>query len=983
MEPAQTGDDRRGCWDGTPDGVRALLDELSHLLPQQATLDAFVHHNTLHAFEHLPFERAVVDAGRLFGTEPFQSEQAFAKHLESGRIEVRDLEAVVDQALGGVGFTDAGGVGAREFLINRLSNLFEVPRGTSLIWELEESGASVRFHPKVTDDRRRELLSQAREVFRDEPGSVLEAGVCKALWASMVSAAPLVDCDSAGPRPCDRIRSAVGVDPDQWVHPLLIRICGAFLDQGIAYWSMPNREQGLLRCVRKVYGAGMGPPDRWLRGFSKECARQEREELSAEETIVWALGSLGVAVDDWDRVVRDTLLSLSGWAGMIRRFETYPDRAPVTSHPARIVDYLAIQLMLDVFAARYAVESLSGEGDEGRNWGTPAPRRDLELAYEAYVTAQIFARDLPGLLHGDGARSWIEAVRSIDSVERRRLLHRAYERRHRVGVLDGLQAHDRLLSQRPPDAEFQAVFCIDDREESTRRHLEEVFPACETFGYAGFFGVAMMYQGLDDVRSRPLCPVTVEPAHLVVERAIDGDLEDTYRSARRRRGAIRNRLLIGSKTFIRGSLLTAFAGLASVLPLIARCLFPRTAERWSHRWHAGPVAGPATRLAFESDRSKSPADGEMSRGYSVGEMADIVESLLRTTGIAEACRRLVLIIGHGSSSLNNPHEAAHDCGATGGGRGGPNARAFAAMANHPEVRAMLRDRDMVLPDDVWFVGAYHNTCDDALTCFDTDLVPAATRPLLTRAQDALKTACALDAHERCRRFRASPRKISVEDAVAHVESRSVDLAQPRPEYGHATNAVCVVGRRWRTRGLFLDRRAFLVSYDPTADLAGDILAKLLLAVGPVGAGINLEYYFSYVDPTGYGCGTKLPHNIVGLFGIMDGHASDLRTGLPWQMVEIHEPVRLLLIVEAEPETLTRILSAHAGLDRLVRNEWIQLVSWSPDSPAMQVFADGTFAPYSAESLTIPSFERSSEFYGGQRGYLGCAHLTAAFGTVTT
>src|SRR5262249_40368913 len=140
-------------------------------------------------------------------------------------------------------------------------------------------------------------------------------------------------------------------------------------------------------------------------------------------------------------------------------------------------------------------------------------------------------------------------------------------------------------------------------------------------------------------------------------------------------------------------------------------------------------------------------------------------------------------------------------------------------------------------------------------------------------------------------------------ALAHVEARGADLAQPRPEYGHATNAFCIVGRRSRTLGLFLDRRAFLVSYDPSTDERGEILARLLAAVVPVVAGISLEYYFGRVDPTGYGCGTKLPHNITALLGVMDGAQSDLRPGLPWQMVEIHEPVRLTIVVEASAELL--------------------------------------------------------------------------------
>lgn len=119
----------------------------------------------------------------------------------------------------------------------------------------------------------------------------------------------------------------------------------------------------------------------------------------------------------------------------------------------------------------------------------------------------------------------------------------------------------------------------------------------------------------------------------------------------------------------------------------------------------------------------------------------------------------------------------------------------------------------------------------------------------------------------------------------HVEERAEHLAQPRPEYGHCTNAVCYVGRRDAVRGLFLDRRAFLVSYDATVDTDDTFLKGQLGAVILVCGGISLEYYFSFVDNEGYGCGTKLPHNVTGLVGVMNGQSSDLRTGLLWQMVE--------------------------------------------------------------------------------------------------
>jgi len=354
-------------------------------------------------------------------------------------------------------------------------------------------------------------------------------------------------------------------------------------------------------------------------------------------------------------------------------------------------------------------------------------------------------------------------------------------------------------------------------------------------------------------------------------------------------------------------------------------------------------------------------------------MTRIVSGVLGTMGMICDFPQLVLFVGHGSSSLNNPHEAAHDCGATGGGRGGPNARAFAAMANHPRVRASLHASGINIPENTWFIGCYHNTCDDAVEYFDLDLAPPAHGAAVRTAQAAIEKACMFDAHERCRRFESAPLRLTPDEkALHHAETHANDLAQPRPEYGHATNAVCIIGRRSHTRGLYLDRRAFLISYDPDTDADGEALANLLAAAGPVGAGISLEYYFSFIDPGGYGCGTKLPHNISSLIGVMDGHASDLRTGLPWQMVEIHEPMRLLVIVEATPERLAKIVETRPVVATLVLKRWIQVASMDPDTGAVHVFEDGRFVPYVPATRELPVTDSSTDWYWGQREHLPCA-----------
>lgn len=982
--------------------IAELCEHAAHLLPQQAPLHAFVHHNTLHLFEHLPFEEAVVEGARQFRTEPFQTEAAFARHLAGGRIKPEDIDAVLaeDSALDAAYGRPIlpGGPTRRQLRALRLRHLFEVPRGPALLWLLGEADVRTRLSPLVEEGRREALLKRAssdgaREGREGSASKGRQARLLERLWAHLEQAREPHREATSWARRRDQVLASTGFDTDELVHPLLIRLTAAFLDQGVAYWSMPEREAGFLSAFRRLYGRPFGPPDRFLRGLSEELRRQEAEGWDAERTIRWALEALRVPEGDWDKAIEATLLSLRGWAGMMYQFEQRPDRAPVEARSARLIDYLAVELTLDVFATQSALgdhgdevafDPQSGEGTPAAQAAAKRPRdltpsSHLELVYEAFVLAQLAPIDLDLFADERHARAFLDEVRAFDEMARRRALHLAYERRHRVVVLDGLLAHARVSVTPPPKPELQVVLCMDDREESLRRHIEESCPTAETFGYAGFFGVPMSYKGLDDVRPRPLCPVVVRPRHLVVERAVDPSGQEAYRTARRKQGALTHSLSVGSKTLTRGSLMTATLGFTSIMPLVGRALFPRLWERWSRPLREGLVERPKTRLQIERAEGDDAVNEDgLLLGFLVSEMVNLVFTVLTNSALSPGRSPIVLIAGHGSSSLNNPHEAAYDCGATGGGRGGPNARAFAAMANHPAVREGLRARGIDIPEGTWFLGALHDTADDSMTYYDDDLVPEALLPALERAKRVMAEACARNAHERCRRFESAPKGASPRKTLAHAEGRARDLAQPRPECGHATNAVCIVGRRARTRGLFLDRRSFLVSYDPTTDATNEVLAGLLMAVGPVGAGINLEYYFSYVDSAGYGCGSKLPHNIVGLFGVMDGHASDLRTGLPWQMVEIHEPVRLLLIAEIEPERLERLLSERPALDRLVRNGWIQVVAWSPEADRMHVFQRGAFRPYTPETTAIPIVDRSAEFYGDSIDHLGPAHIRSSF-----
>jgi uncharacterized protein YbcC (UPF0753/DUF2309 family) len=483
----------------------------------------------------------------------------------------------------------------------------------------------------------------------------------------------------------------------------------------------------------------------------------------------------------------------------------------------------------------------------------------------------------------------------------------------------------------------------------------------------------MYFRAATDAHPRALCPVAIRPQHYVTESEGEqhGIMARWRRTQKRLAALVGKNVHFGSRTFGRGAVLMATLGTLWVVPLVFRVLFPWS-RRGLHELSAALSPAPQTRLQIARVKEAPPLGRYF--GFTREEMIHIVHRQLAPFGIEGRMAPLVVVLGHGSTSLNNPQESAHDCGACGGGRGGPNARAFAQMANDPEVRAGLMELGMHIPGETWFVGGQRNTANNDILFFDEDLVPETHRPLLERVKRALDTARRREAHERCRRFEAAATWLPQQAALVHVQTRASDLAQPRPEYGHATNAVCVIGRRSRTRGLFLDRRAFLVSYDPSRDPDGTTLASLLAAVVPVVAGISLEYFFGYVDPTGYGCGTKLPHNVTCLLGVMDGAQSDLRTGLPWQMLEIHEPVRLAIVVETTPDVLRRILDRDEDLRRLVDNRWVFLTSLDPHSGSLFETTSAGSRRYVPEHPLKVVFGTSQTHYRGRRGHLPFARI---------
>jgi uncharacterized protein YbcC (UPF0753/DUF2309 family) len=664
-------------------------------------------------------------------------------------------------------------------------------------------------------------------------------------------------------------------------HLHLFRLFGGYLDQGLTTWRMPGADRlGLFDCVAHLARRSRLP----LLPFDTPGARALLE-LSAPDALTQALART-VGREDWyEAYLLETLLTQPGWAGLMSECERNPGLL-LAHRRMTLLDCAAVTLVAELGCLE----------------------RELGRGFAPLSQASVSVQD--AMLAPDARPDRTDAEKLLS------VWQEAFEWSYYEPLLGALSTNVGRAQRRRPAPTAWAVFCIDDRSSSLRRYIEEVAPTVETFGTAGFFGLDFFYRGVDDAIAGKHCPAPMTPRHLIVEAFEKKEEQDGDRALPWWRRAVH--LEASPNTFLGGWVLSYALGLGAAARLVANVLRPSLAPVT-----VAPLStvnsGARFRLLRDGD-ARSPEG--LLLGYSAEELADRVAAVLRSMGADHDWPALVVLFGHGASSVNNPYFAAYNCGACSGRVGAPNARAFAKAANHLDVRRVLRSRGFPIPESTWFVGAIYDTTRDEATYYDLERLPERFRDALAAFRRSCDEAFGRNAAERCRRFESVPLGVQPERALDEVRLRSISLFEPRPEYNHATNASLVVGRRHLTAGLFLDRRTFMNSYDPSRDPQGELLAGILSAAVPVCAGINLEYFFSRLDPRVYGAGTKLPHNINGLLGVCNGIEGDMLTGLPTQMTEIHDPVRLIVVVEQSPEVALNAARRHPAVFELIENEWI-------------------------------------------------------------
>lgn len=635
----------------------------------------------------------------------------------------------------------------------------------------------------------------------------------------------------------------------------------AFMDEGLAEWEMPFKERGF-------YGAwrALARYDKTL-GIANNTTIPETSMQALKEVLAH------YPEDQHKDIFTYHLAALPGWTGYLNH-RIAAGTAWQEQFPVSMEDYLAIRLFV------------------GLQLGTPiVPKQTAHPADGQLLKLQ---------------HLWLQAW---EASWQNKLLKNL------------LQNHTTKPEDCTPQvADAQLVFCIDTRSELIRRHVEAQ-GAYETFGYAGFFGIAMDYKSLEDGITRKSCPPIVGSAYTITEQAQQNKQEAltqfTHKiTTKHFQNFFLNRMkgmLPSAFGYVEGTGLFYGASLFSKTIMPGRLYKKQQQKRQGHEHFCEPTINPAA--CADTSSTAIP----------LAEKVSIVKAAFDLTGWM-VFAPIIVFAGHGSHSTNNPFGSSLDCGACAASPGRHNARMLATLANLPEVREVLRhEYGYDIPNDTIFIGAEHNTTTDEIVLFDSQ-VPARCQALMTTLKkhlaQAQRTAC---------QERLEVTKNSIDEA----EYKAGNWGETRPEWGLAKNAGFIVGPRSLTKNINLESRCFLHSYDWQQDPNGQALEGIMQGPMVVTQWINNHYYFSTVDNDTFGSGSKITHNITGGYGVVQGNGGDLKMGLPLQSLQetdvqvYHEPLRLTVVIQAPRARVTDILTRNTNLQMMLDNQWIYLFIIDP------------------------------------------------------
>ena len=650
----------------------------------------------------------------------------------------------------------------------------------------------------------------------------------------------------------------------------------SYFDQGQSIWNTTAKNEEIFKAWRLDATIDRTLELTGLKGF-RSWIKSVPE--NAQEAIAYTLNIIDLPSSGLESYFERLLRQIGGWSAHVARLDW---EARLDGKLAnKLEEMLAICLTMEA-----ALLQLSRVLTLGHNWN------EAKKAYLKPAKSRIESEDL--------------ALRLV--------LQDAYDHAEQRRIIDKMKQSGNTKTN-PIATKAQAVFCIDVRSEVYRRNLEIVDAAYKTMGFAGFFGFPINFKPVGEETSRPQCPVLLKPAVAIEEEL--SIAEDTTRVARKRK--IKHAAKRIWKRYKSG----AVSSFSFVSPLGITFLPKLLSDGFNL---TRPVPHPETIGMKEQDLKQKAVKFGPLENISIEQQAAMAKNALTAMSLTENFAPVVMLVGHGSQSVNNPHATGLDCGACGGHTGEANARIAATVFNNKLVRAILKENGIEIPEKTVFLASLHDTTTDEVHILEEHLMEGRKDELSQLKSDLAKAG--IKAREERALRMAITSAPSMDKAVLQ---RSKDWSQVRPEWGLAGCSSFIVAPRERTLDKDLQGRSFLHTYDWKSDKNFGVLELIMTAPMVVTSWINLQYYASTVDNKHLGAGNKTLHNVTAGLGVLEGAGGDLRVGLPWQSVHDgenyqHEPLRLNVIIEAPIKAMNDILAKHQSVKDLCDNQWIFLLA---------------------------------------------------------
>ncbi len=946
------------------DKLNTVKDTVPHYWP----IGSFIHHNPLKGFEGLHFKEALSKAKGIFGGKVYMDSSYFMDLYEQGKIDDAIFESNLKEALEEKGF-DIPLDFAKKFLM-------EVsPKWSSL---------RIKFlYKKEKIDYPLYLYLQEHSIFYDE----------KVWLEELIKHMTLYEINDA----------LFGSTHKESIEKNVIEFISRFLDEDQTTLSMPNREIGMFETF-KLFENFQYEKD--AESFVEESLKQlhikDIESYFLTHLLKlhgWA-GFIKYRSEDADYFSQQKHPSaLIDYMAIRLYYELKAVRKSKISDFKLFEEYADENLSDVILQILKHKNMLFGpaldalENNEKTNkilCGHITNELNLD-ALQIQHSNEVLQSNLPLT----DLASIIQKLREEEGYIWLKSLEDSYIKNY----VDDIVETENKADEKPMAS---ATFCLDVRSEVIRRSIESTGPY-KTYGAGGFLGIPIAFVEFDKAHELFLSPAIVKPQNVVFE--LPKESHEEYSSKRGLNKTTKKVLSDLKNNPYTPYIMVEAIGWIFGINLFGKTFLPRRTNKFLSKFKPKKPKTSYTLDKLSSDEIEfyvkklhtkiiqtvladcarkecseneieivrkhlvfneeltvdisaelleklkstyqiTPEDYEYQKmklsmvGFTLEEKVKYLHNYLTMIGQVDEFPEFVVIIGHGSISDNNPFESALDCGACGGNISLPNTRALCMIGNNPEVREAIKEKGVVIPENTRFMPAIHITSTDVIEFHDIDILSGDQMQKYRKVMDDFNKASMLSREER---MEVLPYTHTHEDIM----KKSMDWSEPRPEWGLAGNMGVYAGPRQSIKHLPLNNRFFMHSYDHTVD-NDDAAILTRIFDGPliVGEWINLEHYFSTVDNSIYGAGSKVYHNVVGKVGVYNGNYSDLKIGLPTQSVLLegkayHEPVRLLSFVEAPLEKVGKAVENSIAKE-FILNEWIRPVIIDREAKKVYSYQHGEF-----------------------------------------